>query len=96
MDCVSVCAHTCTCVGCSTLETRGNDFTSCGQLGFLSMQTMSGCGALGSKCGKGGGVIGGDKQRRSRWGKVRQAERGEVQRPQPLVKVIGLKKKKKS
>lgn len=28
------------------LEPQGNDFTSSGQLGFLPIQTMSGCGAL--------------------------------------------------
>lgn len=29
-----------------SLEPQGNDFTSFGQLGFLLIQTMSGCGAL--------------------------------------------------
>lgn len=29
-----------------SLEPQGNDFTSSGQLGFLLIQTMSGCVAL--------------------------------------------------
>lgn len=42
----SVCAlWVCVC-GAFSLEPQGNDFTSSGQLGFLLIQTMSGCGAL--------------------------------------------------
>lgn len=32
-----------------SLEPQGNDFTSSGQLGFLQIQTMSGCGALNTE-----------------------------------------------
>lgn len=31
------------------LEPQGNDFTSSGQVGFLLIQTMSGCGALNTE-----------------------------------------------
>lgn len=34
---------------CVPLEPRGNDFTSSGQLGFLLMQTISGCGPLNTE-----------------------------------------------
>lgn len=36
----------CVCGEVFSLEPQGNDFTSSGQLGFLLIQTMSGCGAL--------------------------------------------------
>lgn len=36
----------CVCGEAFSLEPQGNDFTSSGQLGFLLIRTMSGCGAL--------------------------------------------------
>lgn len=41
-----MCVCVCVCGEAFSLEPQGNDFTSSGQLGFLLIQTMSGCGAL--------------------------------------------------
>lgn len=76
----------CVCGEAFSLEPQGNDFTSSGQLGFLLIRTMSGCGPLNierradererKKRGGKDEETEGEREKEREREKVRQAKRG--------------------
>lgn len=75
----------CECTETFPLEPQGNDFTSSGQLGFLLIQTMSGCGAFNIER-HANERQGEQKQEERMTEKVRQAKKGSGSEPgQPIL-----------